>query len=99
MQPSAYNNYVHLGAHPNYMGMIEHYQKSGEDLLTIDFIDAPAHADPHSISIPLSFAGGALQMLVKPTADFEAWFSAFAAQEAACHLALKAARSTSRPRR
>lgn len=65
-------------AHPNYMGMIEQYQKlTDEDPPTTIFIDEPARVDPDTISIPLGAAEGTLHMLAGAISDFETWFPDF----------------------
>lgn len=65
-------------AHPNYMGMLEQYQRiSGDDLHTVTFVDSPARADIRTITIPIGNAHGTLAMLVKAVEDYESWLNAF----------------------
>ena len=65
-------------AHPNYMGMMEAYQITGDGLLTIDFVDDPANRDPKRLGIPLDAADGALDLLASSIEKFEAVFVEFA---------------------
>lgn len=64
--------------HPNYMGMLEQYQKLTEDEppATI-FVDAPAQVSTDVIMIPLDNGSGTLTMLAQSITDFEAWFNDF----------------------
>lgn len=58
--------------HPNYMGMIEAYQRvHGLSALDIEFIDSPSHEDVERIVIPLDNGHGSLGMLADAVSDFE----------------------------
>jgi hypothetical protein len=64
--------------HPNYMGMIEAYQKLSPGLLDVELIDSPAQKNPELIAIPLDAAEGSLGMLVEAIGDFEGFLEKFA---------------------
>jgi hypothetical protein len=64
--------------HPNYMGMIEAYQRvEGPDVLHVQFIDSPAEMDTERISIPLGNAVGSLKMLADAISEFESRLKQF----------------------
>jgi hypothetical protein len=59
-------------AHPNYMGMMEQYQKLHHEDHVAEFIDRPAERDITSIQIPLDNADGSLALLVRGIESYEA---------------------------
>jgi len=52
-------------AHPNYMGMIEQYQKLYPKERVAQFLDRPTDRDITAIQIPLDSANGSLSLLVR----------------------------------
>jgi hypothetical protein len=65
-------------AHPNYMGMLEQYQRLTDDEPRVTIlIDSPARVNTEAISIPLDNAAGTLTMLAQAITDFEGWFKGF----------------------
>lgn len=65
-------------AHPNYMGMMEQYQKLHPEKHVAEFFDRPAERDITSIQIPLDHADGTLSLLVKGIESYEANLSRYA---------------------
>jgi hypothetical protein len=63
---------VSEGAHPNYVGTLESYQKPDRQTGECELFDSPAKRDPKRIAIPLNFAAGALLMALSSVRDWEA---------------------------
>jgi hypothetical protein len=55
---------VSEGAHPNYVGTVESYQRADTKTGTCELIDSPVRGDPERIAIPVDFAAGALLISV-----------------------------------
>jgi len=51
---------VSEGAHPNYVGTVESYQRADTKSGICELIDSPVQRDPERIAIPVDFAAGAL---------------------------------------
>ena len=65
-------------AHPNYMGMLEQYQKLHPTEHVTEFFDRPTERDITAVQIPLDNAHGTLSLLVKAIEDYEGMLTAYA---------------------
>jgi hypothetical protein len=62
---------VSEGAHPNYVGTVESYQRADTKTGICELIDSPVHRDPERIAIPLDFLAGALLIAASAVRDWE----------------------------
>jgi len=70
---------VSEGAHPNYVGTVESYQRADTKTGICELIDSPVQRDPERIAIPVDFAAGALLIAVSAARDWESSRDAFIA--------------------
>jgi hypothetical protein len=62
---------VSEGAHPNYVGTVESYQRADTKSGICELIDSPVQRDPELIAIPVDFAAGALLIALSAVRDWE----------------------------
>ena len=62
---------VSEGAHPNYVGTVESYQRADTNTGVSEMIDSPVKREPERISIPVAFGAGAVLFAVSAVREWE----------------------------